>query len=212
MPELLEEFLPRLPELQMTQNRLQRLVKTACKRQRGLMLLMEDVHNEHNLAAISRSCDAFGVQQVAFTLENPDHFNPSRIPQVTARGAAKWLDYRIFTDGTTNALQTLHSEGWHLLATSLHPGARPLHTVDFTQYEKLVLMVGNEHAGLSPAALEHADQSIYIPMQGFTQSFNVSVAAALCLYEITRQRNASPVDFRISLEDARSLVEDFLQR
>lgn len=196
----------------MTEKRLKRLVKTARKRQRGLMLLMEDVHNEHNLAAISRSCDAFGVQKVAFTLENPDHFNPKRIPQVTARGAAKWLDYRIFSDGTANALQTLKSEGWHIVATSLRPGATPLHTVDFTQYEKLVLMVGNEHEGLSPAALEHADGAVYIPMQGFTQSFNVSVAAALCLYEITRQRNASPIDFRISLEESRALAEDFLTR
>ncbi len=212
MSELFEEFLPRLPELQMTEKRLKRLVKTARKRQRGLMLLMEDVHNEHNLAAISRSCDAFAVQNVAFTLENPDNFDSTRIPKVTASGAAKWLDYRIFTDGTTNALETLKSEGWHILATSLRPGAKSIHAMDFTQYEKLVLMVGNEHAGLSPAALEHADGAVYIPMHGFTQSFNVSVASALCLYEITRQRNASPVDFRISLEEARILAEDFLRR
>ncbi len=210
--DLYQEFLPRLGELQMTERRLRRLIDTAQRRQRGLMLLMEDVHNEHNLAAIARSCDAFGVQQVAFTLENPENFNPQRIPEVTASGTAKWLDYRIFTDGTAQALATLKAEGWYILATSLAHRAHSIHDVDFTQHEKLVLMVGNEHAGLSPDALAHADGYVYIPMKGFAQSFNVSVAAAISLYEITRQRDASEIDFHISREQARALVESFLQR
>lgn len=212
MSELYEEFLPRLDELQIKERRLKRLVETAQRRQRGLMVLMEDVHNEHNLAAIARSCDAFGVQQVAFTLENPDNFNPRRIPEVTATGVAKWLDYRIFTDGTADALTTLKAEGWHILATSLQHRAHAIYDIDVTQYEKLVLMVGNERSGLSPVAREHADGFVYIPMMGFAQSFNVSVATAIGLYEISRQRETSDVDFYISENEARELADSFLQR
>jgi len=212
MSELYEEFLPRLADLQIKERRLKRLVETAQRRQRGLMVLMEDVHNEHNLAAIARSCDAFGVQQVAFTLQNPDNFNPSRVPEVTASGVAKWLDYRIFTDGTADALTTLKSEGWQILATSLQHRAHTIHEVDFTQFEKLVLMVGNEHSGLSSVAREHADGFVYIPMMGFAQSFNVSVATAISLYEITKQRESSEINFRISQDEARELADSFLQR
>lgn len=212
MSDLYKEFLPRLDVLQMTEGRMRRLVQTAERRQRGLMLLMEDVHNAHNLAAISRSCDAFGVQQVTFTLENFANFDPQRIPEVTATGTAKWLDYRFFTEGTAQALATLQGEGWHILATSLRPGSQPIQQIDFTQYDKLALMVGNERDGLSPAALEHADGHMYIPMHGFAQSFNVSVAAAISLYEITRQREASPRDFRLTREEARALAESFLSR
>lgn len=204
--------MPQLEALQITERRLRRIVEVAAQRQRGMMVIMEDVHNPHNLAAIARSCDAFGVQNLAFTLENHELFDPSQVGKVTATGASKWLDYRIFTDGTRPALTTLKSEGWHIMATWVNPEAQSIHALDFTQYENLALMVGNEHAGLSPAAIDLADSYVYLPMLGFAQSFNVSVATALTLFEITRQRLASEKNFRLSREEARWLAADFLQR
>lgn len=214
MADLLTQFLTQVDAYQITERRMERIVKTALRRQRGLMVLMEDVHNPHNLAAIARSCDAFGVQDVGFTLENEALFDPTQVGKVAATGASKWLDYRIFTGGTRHALQTLQAEGYHVMGTWVNPDARSLYDVDFTQYDKLVLLVGNEHAGISPAAVEHADSYLFIPMQGFSRSFNVSVATAICLSEIVRQRLMSDEDHTINADEtaARRLIEDFLQR
>jgi len=199
-------------EQQTTESRRQRLRQTAEGRQRGLMVLMEDVYNPHNLAAIARSCDAFGVQEISFTLENHDLFDPAQLGMVSSRSASKWLDYRIFEDGTEDCLKTLKSEGWHILATLAEEDTPSLYDVDLAQYEKLVVMVGNEHAGLSPKAAALADSGVYIPMRGLIRSFNVSVATALILAEITRQRAASPANFSISPEEADALYADFLLR
>jgi tRNA (guanosine-2'-O-)-methyltransferase len=209
---LYDEFLSQSESYQITERRMRRIVQSALSRQRGLMVIMEDVHNPHNLSAIARSCEAFGVQQVAFTLENEDLFDPHQIGKVTSASASKWLDYRIFKDGTDNALTTLKREGWHIMVTWVNPEASSIYEIDFTQYDQLALMLGNEHAGLSSTAVELADSYLYIPMLGFIQSYNVSVAAAISLFEITRQRLASEKNFFIDEEAARQLTLEFLRR
>jgi tRNA (guanosine-2'-O-)-methyltransferase len=208
---LYAEFLAEIDKHQILEERLQRIVSVVSNRQRGLMLMMENVHNPHNLAAIARSCDALGVQDLAFTMEHGSEFDTDLI-DITAVSAFKWLDYRQFTQGTGAALTTLKAEGWHIMATWVNPQARSIYEIDFTQYEKLVLLVGSEGSGLSATAVAMADSFLYIPMQGFIQSFNVSVAAALSLFEITRQRRASAKDFALDMDSARALTKDFLKR
>lgn len=195
-----------------TERRLQRVIETATNRQRDLMMMMEDVHNPHNLMAIARSCDAFGVQNVAFTLEDENLFNPHEIGKVTSASASKWLDYRLFENGTRRAITTLQNEGWHVMATWVNPDARSIYEIDFTAYDKLVLMVGNEKDGISKTAIECADSFMYIPMQGMIESFNVSVAAALTLFEATRQRRASSKDFSLKDDALQALIDDFVVR
>ena len=212
MPDYFAEYEHYLRAGFITERRMKRMMRVAARRQRDMMFIMEDVHNLHNLGAIARSCDAFGVQQISFTMENADNFNPVEISNVTSSGASKWLDYRIFEDGTRNALTTLKSEGWHIAATSVNKDAQSLYEVDFTQYNKLAIMVGNEHDGISPAALETANSTIYIPMQGMTESFNVSVAAALCLFEVTRQRKASDKNWLLDESAVEALTREFIER
>lgn len=199
---------------QLTDRRRERLVEVAGRRRKGLMVLMEDVHNPHNLMAIARSCDAFGLQDVAFTLENPDLFNPRSIGKLSSATASKWLDWRIFDEGgTARALQTLKAEGWTVLATVAETDdTQVLYDVDLASIPKLIVMVGNEHAGLSPAALAGADLHVTIPMEGMIRSLNVSVATAIVLAEVTRQRRAAGRDERISAEDANSLLQRLVER
>lgn len=194
--------------------RLEKLARTAQQRQRDILFIMEDVHDQHNLAAIARSCDAFGIQNIAFTMENDELFNPTQISNVTSSGASKWLDYRIFENGTEAAFATLHAEGWHIMATYVGESveSHDLYGIDIPKIEKLALLVGNEHAGISPKAVELADSFVKIPMHGMVQSFNVSVAAAICLAEITRQRHASPINFFIPEHEALTLTQDFIKR
>jgi tRNA (guanosine-2'-O-)-methyltransferase len=198
---------------QLTERRLRRIADVIEQRQRGLMMMMEDVHDPHNLAAIARSCDAFGVQRVAFSLQNEDLFDPTETTiKLTSSGANKWLDYHIFEAGTDVAMQALQQAGWHIAATLVDARAQSIYDVDFARHNKLVLLVGNEHAGISPTAIDHADSFVYLPMHGMVESFNVSVAAALSLFEITRQRQASRRDFRLPIATQRALADAFIER
>ncbi|MEM9950758.1 MAG: RNA methyltransferase [Chloroflexota bacterium] len=212
MNDLLMEYMHYVEKGALTERRLRRVIETASKRQRDIMMLMEDVHNPHNLMAIARSCDAFGVQDIAFTMADEHHFDPTQIGKVSSSSASKWLDYRIFEQGTRDALTTLKREGWHIMATWVNPDAKSIYEIDFTQHNKLVLMVGNEHAGISETAVELADSYMYIPMQGMIESFNVSVAAALTLYEVSRQRRQSKIDFSLPDDAFQKLVADFVVR
>ncbi len=197
---------------QLLPHRAERVRHVAEHRMRGMMVVMEDVHNPHNLAAIARSCDAFGVQDIAFTVENHELFDPQEVGRVSSSSASKWLDYRLFEQGTAEALKTLHAEGWHVLATVADPDAPTLYDLDYTQYDRLAVMVGNEHAGLSPAAIKGADTRMTIPMFGMIQSFNVSVATAITLAEITRQRRADPDRFLVDNDRLASLHADLISR
>ena len=145
-------------------------------------------------------------------MEDENLFDPHEIGKVSSASASKWLDYRIFENGTRDAMTTLKKEGWHIMATWVNPDAKSIYEIDFTKHEKLVLMVGNEHAGISQTAVELADSYMYIPMMGMIESFNVSVAAALSLFEASRQRRASEKDFALSGEALHKLASDFVVR
>lgn len=192
-----------------SETRYDKMVRAVTHRQRGLMLVMEDVYNPYNLAAIARSCDAFGVQNIAVIFENQEFFNPRDMGKESAVSANKWLDYRLFDSGTADALATLKAEGWYLVATALTPDAQPIQKLDLT-HDKLALIVGNEHAGVSQTTLQAADVVMSIPMLGMVESFNVSVASAISLYEITRQRQATGRSFYLSDEEADALLTDFI--
>lgn len=196
----------------LTERRRTRLRQTAQQRQRGLMVVMENVHNQHNLAAIARSCDAFGVQSLAFTVEQAELFGLREETKFTSSSASKWLDYRIFEGGTETCLTTLQAEGWHIAATVADTDAPSLYDFDWTRYPKLAVLVGNEKEGLSPSALRLADVRMTIPMRGLIQSLNVSVAAAITLAEVVRQRDASPQDFHLSPTEAEQLYQTLVQR
>ncbi len=152
------------------------------RRQPSLTVVLENIHDPHNVSAILRSCDAAGILQVhlLYTIEDfPDVANKS------SRGTHKWLEF-ILHNSTESCFSQLHSEGFHILATRVAPGAASLYGHDFTAPTAFVL--GNEHRGISEEAAALADEQIYIPMMGMAESLNVSVAAAVCLFEAFRQR------------------------
>lgn len=181
-------------------------------RQRGLMVIMENVENPFNLAAISRSCDGFGIQTIAFTAIPEQAFDPKTEGGPAATSASKWLDYRVFTTGIAPALNTLKAEGWFIMATVADENAPSLYDTAFAELPQLAVLVGNEKTGLSEAALALADSRITIPMLGMIRSFNVSVATAIILAEIVRQRRASGKNFHLPEDEARALMADFVRR
>ena len=169
-----------------TDERINKLKQVAQARQAGLTVVIEDVFDPHNLGAISRSCDAFGIQQINVIFETHPAFDPKETGKNSSTATNKWLQYRIHR-GTETALRTLKHEGWELVAATLDPDAESIFDVNLCQ-RQIALLFGNEKTGLSSTALSLSDRLLTIPMRGIAQSMNVSVTAALCIYEVTRQR------------------------
>jgi tRNA (guanosine-2'-O-)-methyltransferase len=151
------------------------------ERTRTVVPVCEGIYDQGNINAVLRSAESLGFQSV-HVIETGERFKRSnRISQ----GADKWLDVHRHA-GLRAGLQSLRSQGYRILATTLSEKARPLADFDFTQ--RTAIVFGNEKEGASPELLSEADAHVIIPMVGFTQSFNISVAAALALYHVQQDR------------------------
>lgn len=201
-----------------TDARLAKIDRVAMARQHGAVVL-EDIHDPHNAAAVTRTCDAVGFQKLDLSFVREPPFDPRAFgtpeglttTRKISKGAHKWLDYRLYSS-TEACLETLRAEGHTLIATALTDRAVPLHEADLGML-KPALMLGNEHHGLSAAAVAMADLVVTLPMDGMAQSLNLSVTAAVCLYEIKRQRHAAGIERYLLPEERRlALKDDFLAR
>jgi tRNA (guanosine-2'-O-)-methyltransferase len=192
----------------LTDERKEKIRGVLSRRQKDLTLIVDNVWDPHNVSAILRSCDAFGVGLVHlyYTVEAfPD------IGKKSSASAKKWVRRQRWSDAEAMA-ERLHGDGYQILATSFGPHAKPLTDWDYTRPTAVV--VSNEHDGLKPELAQVADGEVYIPMQGMIPSFNVSVAAALTLYEAWRQRMAKGMYDSPSYSEAEleAMFEDWASR
>lgn len=176
--------------LMATQVRMEKIAKMLALRQQDVTVVVEDIYDPHNAAAVFRSCDAFGIPQVHLIFERQDRFNPKKVGKKTSSSGNKWLDFQTYSS-TAECIRSLKEAGYSIVSTALTPDSVSVFETDFTDYGKIALCFGNEHRGLSPALLELSDLVIKIPMRGMVQSLNLSVSAGIFLYEVTRQRMAS---------------------
>jgi tRNA (guanosine-2'-O-)-methyltransferase len=170
-----------------TPQRRQRIEQVARARQPGVVVL-EDVHDPHNAAAVLRSCDAFGIQKVHFVFVKTVPYNPAKVGKVSSSSANQWLDFEIH-HSTADGLARVRAEGYTSIATVLRPDTESVFEADLTG-PPIAWWFGNEHRGLSEEAVLGADRRIAIPMRGMVESLNISVTAATLLFEMTRQRQA----------------------
>jgi len=188
---------------ELTQRRQERIREVLCRRQRDLTLVLANIHDPHNVSAIYRSCDAFGVPRVHL------YYTQTAFPALGSKSSAsarKWVE-SVRHDDAAAMVAGLRSDGHQILGTGFSPRARPLTEWDMTRPTAIIL--GNEHRGLDPELEERIDGEVYIPMQGMVQSLNVSVAAAITLYEAWRQRQAKGMYDTPSL-DAAIIEERFV--
>lgn len=194
----------------MTEKREQRFRNVVSHRQRGAVVVLEDIHDPHNVAAILRTCDAFGVQQIVCIYEKEVYANPRRVGRTSSGSANKWLDFTIYrTSG--EAVEEIKKNKYRLFVTVLDESATPLYDTDMT-IEPIALVFGNEHRGVSDIMRNAADEKVFIPMRGMVQSLNVSVTAAILLSEMTKQRRVSGRDFSLARGEQEALLGDFLGR
>ncbi len=166
----------------LTERRLNKITRVINERQHSLRVVIENVHDPHNVSAIFRTCDAVGVPKISL-LYNTEEF--PKISRISSSSANKWIEKERFSD-TAECFDSLRKEGFKIYSTMLDETAKSIYQTDFT--EKIAIVMGNEHRGVSEEAAELSDGLIYIPMHGMIQSLNVSVATAVILYEAQRQR------------------------
>lgn len=192
-----------------TQERTAKLEAALTKRQPTLVIVLENVHDPHNIGAILRSCDAVGVMKVCmvYTIEEP----PKLANTPAASGVIKWLELERYTS-IKACFDKLRGEGFQILATKVDHAAKELYDYDLSIPTALVL--GNEHRGISEDVAKQSDGLLYIPMMGMVESLNVSVATAVSLFEAMRQRMAKGMYDAPQLppESMRSTLAEWLQK
>lgn len=169
-----------------SERRRAKLGQVARYRQPDLTIVVEDIHDPHNVSAMLRSCDAAGIKQIQLVYTT-DSF--PRIGSKSSASAGKWVEARGF-HSIGECYARLRQEGFRIWATRLGDAARSIYEVDFTA--KTAVVFGNEHRGVSDEAANLADGLVQIPMVGMIQSLNVSVACAVTVFEALRQRMQSP--------------------
>lgn len=194
----------------LTRKRSEKLRAVASNRQSGLVIILEDIHDPHNAAAVLRTCDAFGVQDVYFIFEQEKPFNPRRVGKATSSSANKWLTFTV-SNSTARTLHKLKKQGYEIIATVADTNAKNIFATKLTS-KKVAVLIGNEHRGLSSAAVELADTLITIPMLGMVQSLNLSVTAAILMFEITRQRQKQKKQYPLSTALANKLYKQFIKK
>lgn len=173
------------PRTVITDRRKARIQGVLRRRQKDLRLVLSNIHDPHNVSAIYRSCDAFGVARVHL------HYTTSAFPVLGKKSSAsarKWVE-TVQHENADDLFAQLRSENMQVLATGFSAEAKPVTAFDLTRPTAIIL--GNEHDGVEPELKAASDGEIYIPMQGMIQSLNVSVAAAVSLYEAWRQRDSA---------------------
>lgn len=193
-----------------TATRWQKIIDVAGQRTRHIAVVVEDIHQSHNASAVLRSCDGFGIQDVHI-IENRNRFDASS--QVTI-GADQWLTlYRYKKpeeDNTEACFKALKERGYKVIATTPHENDQNLNALSIE--DKTALVFGSEMDGISERASELADGFVRIPMAGFSESFNISVSAGICLYNLTRRLRESDVVWQLSQGEMEELKYLWLKK
>ncbi|NQV29905.1 MAG: RNA methyltransferase [Candidatus Marinimicrobia bacterium] len=168
-----------------SEKRLGRIRDVVNNRQLDLTIIIENIHDPHNVSAIFRSADAVGIDEVQL-LYTTEKF-PGLHPKVTV-GSAKWVKQNHYTDPISLATD-MKARGFNTYTTHLSKDAVSIHEIDWTKPSAIIL--GNENRGVSTEMTDLADKNIIIPMFGMVESLNVSVATAVILFEACRQRIAA---------------------
>ena len=165
-----------------TEKRIEKLTRVIKSRQPSLKLVLENIHDPHNVSAIFRTCDAAGIPKVSL-IYNKEKF--PRIGKKSSASAFKWVEKEKFKT-VEECYSDLRKNGFKIFASAITENAVDVYEIDFTK--KCAIVMGNENRGLSDEAIEQADVRFKIPMFGMVQSLNVSVSAAIVIYEALRQR------------------------
>ena len=193
----------------LTDRRKETFEKVLLNRTRHFTVVLEDIYQKHNTSAVIRSCDIFGIQDM-YAIENK--YN-SYVSNQVAKGAQKWTTVHRFNKleyNTQNCLNTLREKGYQIIATTPHNDSCLVNDFDISR--KSALVFGVEKEGVSDDIMSQADGFLKIPMVGFTESLNISVAVAIILNNITERLRASNINWQLSEKEKNILRLEWAKR
>ena len=168
------------------------------ERTRYVSIILENIFQPHNASAVLRSCDCFGIQDLHITEDKADY----SVNKGVSLGSSKWLTLKRYgnaNDSIEKCYKALRTNGYAVVATS--PSDDSYSINDLPLDRPVALAFGTELLGLSAWAIENADYKVHIPMYGFTESFNISVAASLCMQTLSKRIRAEKIDWGLSKEE-----------
>jgi len=191
-----------------TNKRIEKIKTVLENRQPTLHLVMENIHDPHNVSAILRTCDAVGVDSVSL-LYHIEKF--PKIGKKSSASAGKWVKREKYTSVEV-CFNSLKKANYKIYSSYIGKGTKNLFDLDLS--EKVALVMGNEHRGISEEVIKNSDELFFIPMYGMVQSLNVSVATAISLYEAMRQRMRSGLYGKTSLteEEFNNRLEEWITK
>lgn len=197
-----------VPEFR-TEERKEKLRAVLEKRQPDITLVLENVHDRHNVSAVLRTCDATGLLEVNFVYYGGQEF--PKLGEKSSASARKWIKQNKF-ESVDECFSKLRKENKKIYTTNMSTDAVSLYNLDLTQ--PVALVFGNEHKGVSDEASKLADGNFLIPQVGVIQSLNISVAAAVTLYEAFRQRHEAGLykNKRLNDEDFERILYEWLSK
>ncbi|WP_152287380.1 TrmH family RNA methyltransferase [Flavicella marina] len=178
-------------------------------RTRHFSVILEDLYQKHNTSAITRSCEVFGIQDMHI-IENK---YKTYVSNQVGKGSQKWLTFHRYNQqehNTQACIDAVRAQGYQIIATTPHETSRFVGDFDVTK--KSAFVFGVEKEGVSKMMLEQADGHLKVPMYGFTESLNVSVAAAIVLQDVSTRMRKSGVDWELSEKESEEIYLNWLKK
>lgn len=189
--------------------RVDRMESVLSRRTEYLTVVLEDLHYSQNASAIIRHCDAFGIQNL-HVIENRNKF---KMKNHAVRGTLKWIDLHIHNEKKQNslmAMESLREKGYRIIATSPRESGKTPSAFDLST-GPAALFFGNERDGLSSEILDQADEYLYIPMEGFVESLNISASCAILLQQLGDRLRSSSLPWQLKETRREQILEDWLK-
>ncbi|MBR9919485.1 MAG: RNA methyltransferase [Bacteroidetes bacterium] len=197
----------------MNPRRLEKFKRVVRQRQGDLTVILENVHDLHNIGAVMRSCDSVGIGEIFVLNTRPDLAKEGfKLGKRTSAGTRRWVDVQYYTDAISCFVE-VRKKYKQILSSQIDEGAKALHNLDLSAPTALVF--GNEHDGVTAETTALCDGTFYIPQVGMVESLNISVACAVSLYEAFRQRMEKGMyDENPSLSESEqeALLSEYIQR
>ncbi len=190
----------------LTEGRISTLCQALSQRTRYVTVVLDDIYHPHNISAVVRSCEAFGIQDIhVLQVENP--FRPNK---GVTKGAQQWITFHRHTSIETCVMR-LKERGYMLLGADPPSKGHPSVPVDSIELDQPVALVfGREKEGLHQELRDLCDKLFHIPMTGLTESFNISVTVAISLYVLRRKLDMLPGNlWELSGEEKALLLDDW---
>lgn len=192
-----------------TEERVSLFKKNIRHRTKYISVLLEDIYQSQNASAVLRTSDGFGIQDIHIVeKEHEYNINPD-----VAIGSDKWLtlNYYNYIKSISEVIDPMKKSGYRIVATTPHVNDKTLDNFDVSK-GKFMLCFGSEKPGLSDELIAKADEFIKIPMFGFTESFNISVSASICLHHLVMKLHSSKIKWQMTDEEMDSLLLYWLKK